>query len=271
MTNENVSSASDNKRIPFGTRLKSAREAMGLERRDVASQLRLNEKIIMMMEKDRYPVDLPVTFIRGYLRSYAKFLQIPEYEIKKGIEPIKPKSPTPEINFTPAPSAGVITTSNYFVQFVTYLILFTLAGLVAIWWYTHHGQSGTAPAAAVSQAAENTDQSVVGNEESINSDDGSDNPVVSPDLTVNEDQQQLSEQNIGQIESQTKNPPAARDNPGTAAKPGKTEPAASTPAPVKPAKASPAKPAAAEVKPAATRPAAAKPAPADTSNSDDTD
>ncbi len=159
MTNENAQvslntvSTVDNKRIPFGTRLKSTREAMGLERKDVASQLRLNEKIIVMMEKDRYPVDLPVTFIRGYLRSYAKFLQIPEFEIKKGIEPIKQKSmnidPLTPIKQQP----DTITSGDYFMQFSTYLIIFTLFALVAMWWYTHSTQKSAATTIATTEAA----------------------------------------------------------------------------------------------------------------------
>jgi cytoskeleton protein RodZ len=140
MTNENSllnSVSADSKRIPFGARLKSTREAMGLERKDVATQLRLNEKIIVMMEKDRYPVDLPITFIRGYLRSYAKFLQIPDLEIKKGIEPIKPKSIQNDVMSPPPKPVDAVTSGDYFMQFFTYLIIFTLVALAGMWWFTH--------------------------------------------------------------------------------------------------------------------------------------
>lgn len=138
MTNETqIPTTTEQKPIPFGARLRSSREALGLERKDAAIQLRLNEKVIIMMEKDRYPIDLPVTFIRGYLRSYAKLLQIPEYEVIKALEPIKPKpatsNSTPPTNKTYVP----VTSSHYFMQLFTYLIIFTMIGLVGIWWYTH--------------------------------------------------------------------------------------------------------------------------------------
>lgn len=139
MTNETQTHTPESKTIPFGNRLKSAREAMGLERKDVAAQLRLNEKVILMMEKDRYPSDLPTTFIRGYIRAYGKLLQIPEYEVKKAIEPIKPK-PMPQETLITNKSSAPVTSSNYFMQFFTYLIMFTLLGLVGTWWYTHHNQ-----------------------------------------------------------------------------------------------------------------------------------
>lgn len=158
MTNETQqTNAPETKQpIPFGGRLKTAREALGLDRKDAAAQLRLNEKIIIMMEKDRYPSDLPVTFIRGYIRAYGKLLQIPEYEIKKAIEPIKQK-PTHHEPLTPleqSPQSG-----GYFMQFFTYLVMFTLVGLVGVWWYTHptqnnltaENQPSAAPALATEQ------------------------------------------------------------------------------------------------------------------------
>lgn len=125
--------------VTFGIRLKAAREAQGLERRDVAAQLRLNEKIITMMEKDRYPADLPVTFIRGYLRAYSKLLQIPEHEVRQAIEPIKPKPLIQDANLVikHKTTEPVVTSSNYFMQLFTLLIVLTLAGLVAIWWHSH--------------------------------------------------------------------------------------------------------------------------------------
>ncbi len=136
MTNETQqTNTTDSKQpLPFGGRLKTAREALGLDRKDAAAQLRLNEKIIIMMEKERYPSDLPVTFIRGYIRAYGKLLQIPEYEIKKAIEPIKPKQ-TQHEPLIPLKQSSAST--GYFMQFFTYLVMFTLLGLVGMWWYTH--------------------------------------------------------------------------------------------------------------------------------------
>lgn len=119
----------------FAARLKSAREAMGLERKEVAASLHLNEKFIIMMEKDHYPEDLPPTFIRGYLRAYAKLLQIPNHELLKALEAIKPATHS---NATPvlAPPPP-ITSSSFLMQVFTYLIMFTLIGLVGMGWYTH--------------------------------------------------------------------------------------------------------------------------------------
>lgn len=134
MQSENNQAQAD-KNTSFGNRLKAAREAMGLERKDVAAQLRLNEKFLVMMEKDRFSADLPLTFARGYLKTYAKFLQIPEFETKKALESLKPRPGTQD-TFAPR-NLPQITTGNYFMQLFSYLVVFTMVGLAGAWWYTH--------------------------------------------------------------------------------------------------------------------------------------
>lgn len=162
MTNETQQSTTAEHKppAPFGTRLKAAREALGLDRKDAAAQLRLNEKVIIMMEKDRYPVDLPVTFIRGYIRAYGKLLQIPEYEIKKAIEPIKPKMSHHDGIPLATRQNVQMTSGNYFMQFFTYLIVITMIGLVSVWWYRH---TTTPPAVTVENQLNTTPDALTPN------------------------------------------------------------------------------------------------------------
>lgn len=139
--------------IPFNKRLQEAREALNLERKEVASQLRLTEKIILMMEKNRYAADIPVIFIRGYLRMYAKFLNIPEHEIRKAVENIKAKP----INISKAPNTKPIMLDNrhsrYFMNAFSYLIIVTLVGLIGTWWYSHNKPNTTTLLASLTPKA----------------------------------------------------------------------------------------------------------------------
>jgi ribosome-binding protein aMBF1 (putative translation factor) len=58
MTNETTqTSKPDQINYTIGARLKSAREAMGMDQKEVATHLRLHEKMINMLEKDTYPND----------------------------------------------------------------------------------------------------------------------------------------------------------------------------------------------------------------------
>jgi cytoskeleton protein RodZ len=154
MTNDNLQTGSfnDQNSIPLGMRFQSAREAMGLDRKDVAAQLRLHEKVITMIESGEFKTDLPLTFIRGYIRNYAKLLAIPENEVKEGLDLLQPKQqkeepvPEPVPAAAQTPASGPVSTvthsmpisiGNFFMQFFTYLIAITLIGLVGIWWHSH--------------------------------------------------------------------------------------------------------------------------------------
>ena len=137
MTNDmQQTQTTDFKPVPFGGRLKSARESIGLLRKDAAAQLRLSEKIITMMEKELYPNDLPITFIRGYIRSYGKLLQIPELEINQALEPLKLKAVEPDPLLI-AKTAKPERHENHYMQIFTAAIIITLISLVGMWWYNH--------------------------------------------------------------------------------------------------------------------------------------
>lgn len=135
MSNDTNNMNTDKKSISYGAKLKAAREAMGLEQKDVAAQLRLGERIIVMLESGHYASDVPTTFIRGYIRSYSKLLQIPESDIAAALEPIKP-APAPQESAITTQSIDV-TSSNYYMQFSTYAIVATLVGMLGLWWYNH--------------------------------------------------------------------------------------------------------------------------------------
>jgi len=64
-----------------GQRLRQAREALNLSQRDVARQLRLNVNLIQALE-DNNEAALPgKTYLLGYLRSYARLLNLSADEI----------------------------------------------------------------------------------------------------------------------------------------------------------------------------------------------
>lgn len=64
-----------------GARLKAGREAQGQSLEQAARHLRLDEPTLAAIEADQYPAHVPATFLRGYLRAYAKWLELPADEI----------------------------------------------------------------------------------------------------------------------------------------------------------------------------------------------
>lgn len=158
MTNSTLppNTANIRKHNHFGMRLKSAREALGIDIKEVAMQLRLHEQMITMMESGEFKSDIPLTFIRGYIRNYSKLMDIPEKELHEALETLKPK-PKPSENSEAAAnsqtpvnvsdSAATMkqylpsNTNNFFMQLFSYLLAITLIALVGIWWHTHKTKS----------------------------------------------------------------------------------------------------------------------------------
>jgi cytoskeleton protein RodZ len=154
MTNETLeSSKSDHMNYAIGARLKSAREALGFNQKDVASQLRLHENVITMLENDSYPDDLPMIFVRGYIRSYAKFVELPDYVIKEILNPVQPPvmqqttemetklksmfEPTIEHSMRHSEPTLSARSKKLIMRTFTLAIILTLGGLLLGWWYNH--------------------------------------------------------------------------------------------------------------------------------------
>ena len=141
------------KHASYGARLKSAREALGIDRKEIAAQLRLPELTIIMIESGEFKTDLPLTFIRGYIRNYSRLMEIPEKELNDALELFNPKPADSESEHSALPATAQVTVagpastirrrgipvsiSNLFMRLFNYLLAITLIGLVAIWWHTH--------------------------------------------------------------------------------------------------------------------------------------
>lgn len=67
--------------LSTGVRLRNAREQLGLSQQAVAERLCLKVSTVRDIEEDKAPADLASTFLRGYIRSYAKLVHIPEEEL----------------------------------------------------------------------------------------------------------------------------------------------------------------------------------------------
>ncbi|VTR61034.1 Cytoskeleton protein rodZ [Serratia fonticola] len=64
-----------------GQRLRQAREQLGLSQQAVAERLCLKMSTVRDIEDDNMSADLASTFVRGYIRSYAKLVHLPEDEL----------------------------------------------------------------------------------------------------------------------------------------------------------------------------------------------
>jgi cytoskeleton protein RodZ len=120
----------------LGIRLKSAREAMSLSAKEAAAHLHLSVNIINIIEKEQFADGPPPTFMRGYLRSYARFLNVPDHEISKTLKELEMALPIKNTSL-PILNTRPIQQTDRYLHWITYLIILTMIGLVALWWHSH--------------------------------------------------------------------------------------------------------------------------------------
>ncbi len=75
----NVNESQD--QASLGAILQQAREMRGLTQAQAANQLNLKVSVIVQMETEQWDPKVAPTFMRGYLRSYARLLKLSEQEI----------------------------------------------------------------------------------------------------------------------------------------------------------------------------------------------
>lgn len=121
-----------------GVRLRNAREQLGLSQQAVAERLCLKVSTVRDIEDDKAPADLASTFLRGYIRSYARLVHIPEEELLPGLEkqaPIRPGKVAPMQSFSLGKRRK--KRDGWLMTF-TWLILFVVVGLTGAWWWQNH-------------------------------------------------------------------------------------------------------------------------------------
>ncbi len=107
-----------------GQRLREAREALKLSPDQVAHHLRLERKLILDIEADRYENFPRFTFIRGYLRSYAKLVDLPADELVQAFDGLSlQEKPTHRIEEPYVVKEFSILKNQSMVQWIPYLLL----------------------------------------------------------------------------------------------------------------------------------------------------
>jgi len=130
-------SESVNTSLSVGQKLAQARQAQHMTIEQVARYMRLSEGVIKSLESDTAAAEIPSTYIRGYVRAYAKLLDI-ESEV---VAPVATPAPSSKdtgivgiqnLQKLPQQRAKPSTWSVKSVA-VTVLLIVTVAGGF-LWW-----------------------------------------------------------------------------------------------------------------------------------------
>ncbi|MEQ9887665.1 cytoskeleton protein RodZ [Pectobacterium zantedeschiae] len=121
-----------------GERLREARERLGLSQQIIAERLCLKITTVRDIEDGTTPADLAPTFLRGYIRSYAKLVHLPEDELL----PIVDKQAVPKtISVSPMQSFSLKKSRKKrdgWLMTITWLVVLVVLGLTGAWWWQNH-------------------------------------------------------------------------------------------------------------------------------------
>lgn len=121
-----------------GERLRGAREQMGLTQQNVAERLCLKLSTVRDIEEDKAPADLASTFLRGYIRSYARLVHVPEEEL---LPMMAKQAPVRAAKVEPMQSFSLgkrRKKRDGWLMIFTWLVLFVVVGLTGAWWWQNH-------------------------------------------------------------------------------------------------------------------------------------
>ncbi len=117
-----------------GRLLRNAREQLGWTREQVASRIHLRLTLIAAIEADTYDKHTSHTFIRGYLRAYAKLVGIPEETILAAYEKLG-LTPPDNIDMQSFSRRSRQQANDSRLKVVTWLVILVLIGLSVAWWW----------------------------------------------------------------------------------------------------------------------------------------
>lgn len=126
-----------------GLRLREARTMAKLTLADVEARLHLHRKVLQALEEDDYDHLPESMFVRGYLRGYARLLNLPPGPIVEAYERQGTHEPhlVPDIASRPQAKSG-----DFPVRMATYLVVALLITLTVLWWRGQNAPvTGTLP------------------------------------------------------------------------------------------------------------------------------
>ena len=127
--------------ISFGDKLRQTREALNLSLEDVAKAISLRPSILEKLENNEFvQKNVPSTFLRGYVRSYAKFLRIPDAEWAHLTFGEAHKNDLSK-NTRATRSVNQYSSHSRWVGTLTTIILLAAVGMTGLWWWQNYQKS----------------------------------------------------------------------------------------------------------------------------------
>ena len=129
----------DSPEITLGDKFRIAREALHLSLEEVAEAIALRPSILKSLEENQFVnAAVPATFMRGYVRNYAKFLRIPESEWTNLVHFGHDQENDLGKNARATHAVNQYTSHHRWVGYLTALVVLIVIGMTGMWWWENH-------------------------------------------------------------------------------------------------------------------------------------
>lgn len=126
----------------IGDKFRLARETLNLSLEDVSKEIALRVSILKDIENNQFANHaIPATFVRGYVRSYAKFLKIPDSEWLHIINFGDEQKNDLGKNSRATRAVNQYSSHNRWTGYLSVLVVLVVLGMTGMWWWESHQQS----------------------------------------------------------------------------------------------------------------------------------
>lgn len=116
-----------------GAVLGAERDSRGWSVEYISDQINLNKSVVIALEADDYASLPPPAFVRGYIRAYAKLLEIESDSLVVKYEQLE----MPVADVVPLVEPQARVTSDPLIRMVSGLVVAVVLGVLAYWWYNN--------------------------------------------------------------------------------------------------------------------------------------
>lgn len=191
----------------IGGRVRKERESQGLSCEEVALQLHLSVHLVNALEAGDEEHLPPMNYITGYLRSYARLLNMSTEELLAELH----HDEETLSRIVPATSTrSQVSSRDLPVRLVSYLIILGLITLLVVWWFNRRAELPEQPEAVIESVKPGqVDELALPPQESEpDKEMEQPEPIAAPveEPAASEEPEQLSEKPVSEVEEASESP-----------------------------------------------------------------